>query len=162
VERVWAAGIVVVVAAGNNGRDNSMGTSGYATIGSPGNDPYAITVGAMKDMGTTVRGDDLIASYSSKGPTLLDHLVKPDLLAPGNNIVSDVVTSAALRQQYPGNVMFSYYKNASTTNTSSVYLRLSGPSMAPPMVRGAAALLLQQGSLTRDQVKARLIKTATK
>ena len=35
VERAWRAGIVVVVAAGNNGRDNSMGTSGYATITSP-------------------------------------------------------------------------------------------------------------------------------
>ena len=44
VERAWKAGIVVVVAAGNNGRDNSMGTKGYATITSPGNSPYVITV----------------------------------------------------------------------------------------------------------------------
>ena len=48
VEKAWQAGIVVVVSAGNNGRDNSMGTKGYATIASPGNDPFAITVGAMK------------------------------------------------------------------------------------------------------------------
>ena len=82
VERAWSAGIVVVVAAGNNGRDNSMGTFGYGTISSPGNSPHVITVGAMKDMGTITRADDFMASYSSKGPTLLDHIVKPDWLRP--------------------------------------------------------------------------------
>src|SRR5205823_3748297 len=82
VEKAWQAGLVVVVAAGNDGRDNSRGTNGYATIASPGNDPYVITVGAMKDMATTTRGDDLIASYSSKGPTLRDHVAKPDIVAP--------------------------------------------------------------------------------
>ena len=65
---------MVVVAAGNNGRDDSMGTKGYATITSPANTPEAITVGAMRDMATTSRSDDLIASYSSKGPTLIDHV----------------------------------------------------------------------------------------
>src|SRR5262249_49371505 len=58
VERAWQAGLVVVAAAGNNGRDNSMGTLGYGTISSPGNDPYVITVGAMKDMSTVTRTDD--------------------------------------------------------------------------------------------------------
>jgi serine protease AprX len=66
VELAWKKGIVVVVAAGNNGR--YQGTNGYGTITSPGNDPYVITVGAMKPMGTPDRADDLIASYSSKGP----------------------------------------------------------------------------------------------
>src|SRR5262249_52090391 len=78
VEKAWKAGVVVVVAAGNQGRDNSRGTEGYATIQAPGNDPVVITVGAMKTMGTPSRADDLIASYSSKGPTLVDHIVKPD------------------------------------------------------------------------------------
>ena len=50
VEQAWKAGIVVVVAAGNEGRNNTKGTSGYGTITSPGNDPYVITVGAMKDI----------------------------------------------------------------------------------------------------------------
>src|SRR5690349_18019970 len=62
VESAWRSGIVVVVAAGNNGR--YLATSGYGTITSPGNDPYVITVGAMKPMGTPTRNDDLIASYS--------------------------------------------------------------------------------------------------
>jgi serine protease AprX len=56
----------------------------------------------------------------------------------------------------------SYYQT-NGTGTSSAYLRLSGTSMATPMVSGAAALLLQQyPSLTPDQVKARLMKTAQK
>src|SRR5581483_10220113 len=66
-EAAWKAGIVVVTAAGNEGRNNSAGTYGYGTITAPGNDPYVITVGAMKTMGTPNRSDDLIASYSSKG-----------------------------------------------------------------------------------------------
>src|SRR5208337_3989897 len=88
VEAAYRAGIVVVVAAGNDGRDNSQGTYGYGTISSPANDPYVITVGAMKSMGTPTRTDDLIATYSSKGPTLIDHVAKPDLVAPGNQLVS--------------------------------------------------------------------------
>src|SRR5262249_19493992 len=88
VEAAWQAGIVVVVAAGNSGRDNSLGTNGYGTIQAPGNDPNVITVGATKTNGTPTRIDDTIASYSSKGPTLIDHVVKPDLVAPGNRIIS--------------------------------------------------------------------------
>src|SRR5262249_53230139 len=57
VEAAWKAGIVVVVAAGNNGRDNSHGTQGYATIQAPGNDPNVITVGATKDQDTPWRLD---------------------------------------------------------------------------------------------------------
>src|SRR6266850_769457 len=65
VEAAWKAGIVVVVAAGNYGRDNSHGTKGYGTIASPGNDPYVITVGATNAKGTATKADDRIASYSS-------------------------------------------------------------------------------------------------
>ena len=61
----------------------AAGTDGYATITAPGNDPYVITVGAMKTMETPSRTDDLIASYSSKGPTLIDHIVKPDAVCRG-------------------------------------------------------------------------------
>jgi serine protease AprX len=163
VEAAWKAGIVVVVAAGNAGRDNSQSTSGYGTITAPGNDPYAITVGAMKTLGTPSRADDLIASYSSKGPTFLDHIVKPDIVAPGNRIVSDSSTGMNLAKNYPTNrVDYSYYM-ISGTGRSQDYFTLSGTSMATPMVSGAAALLLQQNpNLTPDQVKARLMKTASK
>ena len=156
VESAWQAGIVVVVAAGNRGRDNSMGTHGFATIGAPGNDPTVITVGATRTKGTATRADDAIASYSSRGPTLVDHLVKPDLVAPGNRLVSLRVAGSTLDKNYSG---FEVAPSSGTTK----YFRLSGTSMATPVVSGAVALMLQQNpALTPDQVKARLMKTAWK
>jgi serine protease AprX len=165
VEQAWQAGIVVVVAAGNYGRDNSNNNYGYGRITAPGNDPYVITVGAMKTMGTATRVDDLIATYSSKGPTMLDQIIKPDIVAPGNLVVSDLAsTNATLYVNYPQNLLpLTYYTTSNNQNTSSNYYVLSGTSMAAPMVSGAAALLLQQNPLlTPDQVKARLMKTAYK
>src|SRR5713226_4167357 len=87
VESAWRAGIVVVVAAGNMGEYNGAGTSGYATIGAPGNDPYVITAGATNTHGTGNQTAQSMTSYSSKGPTSFDHIVKPDLVAPGNRVV---------------------------------------------------------------------------
>src|SRR5438552_4254848 len=165
VEQAWKAGIVVVVAAGNYGPENSNNNNGYGTITAPGNDPYVITVGAMKTMGTPSRSDALMATYSSKGPTMLDHVVKPDLVAPGNLIASDLAsTTDTLYSAYPSNLIpIADYTTSNNSNTSSTYYRLSGTSMAAPMVSGAVALLLQQNPLlTPDQVKARLMKTAYK
>ncbi len=113
VEAAWNAGIVVSVAAGNDGRDNTVGEQGYGTITSPGNDPYVITVGAMKTEGTYTRTDDLIASYSSKGPTQIDHIAKPDILAPGNLVVSLLAQNSTLENEYPSNLVpASYYESA--------------------------------------------------
>jgi serine protease AprX len=184
-EAAWNAGIVVLAAAGNQGRNNSAGTEGYGTIAAPGNDPYVITVGAMKTANTPTRTDDTIASYSSKGPTAYDYVVKPDIVAPGNQVVSTLAPNAFLLGS-PTDVFLSEYSNSSTTSTSGTsntknnnkkatlsttatnaistsYMRLSGTSMATPVVSGAAVLLLQQNpNLTPDQVKARLMKTASK
>ena len=99
VEAAWNSGIVVVVAAGNLGRN------GYGTILSPGDSPHAITVGAMKTEMTVTRADDLIASYSSKGPTYIDLTAKPDLVAPGNLVVSLLAPGSTLEAAYPGNVI---------------------------------------------------------
>jgi len=164
VEAAWRAGIVVVVAAGNGGRDNSQETDGYATITAPGNDPYVITVGAMKTMGTPTRSDDLIASYSSKGPTLIDHIVKPDIVAPGNRVVSLLAPPSKFSQTYPANIVaFSYYRNTRQNTASKQFFTLSGTSMATPVVSGAVADLLQSDpNLTPDQVKAKLMLTAYK
>jgi serine protease AprX len=163
VEAAWRAGIVVVVAAGNNGRNDWAHTDGYGTIAAPGNDPYVITVGAMKPRGTSTRADDLIASYSSKGPTLFDHIVKPDIVAPGNMAISVLASSSTtLAKASPANIMAlsSYSTNAKGTSS---YFMLSGTSMATPVVSGAVALLLQKNArLTPDQVKARLMKSAYK
>ena len=162
VERAWKNGIVVVVAAGNNGRYQA--TNGYGTVTSPGNDPYVLTVGAMKPMGTPQRTDDLIASYSSKGPTVVDAVVKPDLVAPGNLLVSLAAPNSTLYAQNPANrVPNNYYIAGGNTASSTTYFTLSGTSMATGVVSGAVADLLQKyPSLTPDQVKARLMKTAWK
>jgi serine protease AprX len=163
VEAAWKAGIVVVTAAGNDGRDNSVGTNGYGTIESPGNDPYVITVGAMKAMGTYPRSDDLIASYSSKGPTAIDHIAKPDVVAPGNHVVSLLAPGSTLASDPQNAVPLSYYEKTASTTASTRFLMLNGTSMATPVVSGAVADMVQeQPSLTPDQVKARLMKTAYK
>src|SRR6266704_2993498 len=183
VEAAWNSGIVVLAAAGNQGRNNSAGTEGYGTIAAPGNDPYVITVGAMKTANTPSRIDDTIASYSSKGPTAYDYVVKPDIVAPGNQVISTLAPNASLLGS-PTYVYLREYtstttstssggntKNNKKNSTSSLtantispsYMRLSGTSMATPVVSGAAVLLLQQNlNLTPDQVKARLMKTASK
>ncbi|MDQ6665326.1 MAG: S8 family serine peptidase, partial [Acidobacteriota bacterium] len=164
VEAAWNAGIAVVVAAGNSGRDNSAGTSGYATIDAPGNDPLAITVGAMKTVSTPTPTDDSIASYSSKGPTLLDHIVKPDLVAPGNSIFSILDPQGSLNTAYPGNIApVSAFERAPYLNSRSNYFVLSGTSMSAAVVSGASAAMIgQNGALTPDQLKATLMKTASK
>src|SRR5215204_272471 len=68
VRRLVDAGVVVVAAAGNNGKD-VKGQKVYGMIHSPGNEPSAVTVGASNDAGTIDRADDVVASYSSRGPT---------------------------------------------------------------------------------------------
>jgi len=162
VEQAWKNGIVVVVAAGNNGR--YLPTNGYSTVTSPGNDPYVLTVGSMKPMGTPERTDDLIASYSSKGPTMLDHVVKPDVVAPGNLLVSTETSNTTLYNTETSNqIPYSSYIYGGLESPSKFYFELSGTSMATGVVSGAVADLLQaHPTLTPDQVKARLMKTASK
>ncbi len=154
-------GIVVVVAAGNDG---TVGT-GYGTISSPGNSPAAITVGAMDDHNTVPMTDDDLAWYSSRGPSLVDFVVKPDLVAPGTWIVSARAVASWLdTQHHELTLQISDYKNDPAHATQDGdYYSLSGTSMAAPLVSGAAALMLQKDpSLTPATVKARLMKSAVK
>jgi serine protease AprX len=141
VEKAWLAGITVVVAAGNGGRYST--TNGYFTIDAPGNDPLVITVGAMNTMSTPSRGDDEMTSYSSKGPSYGDHVVKPDLVAPGNKIFSIRVPNSTLETAFPGDIvpLGSYVVNPSNGMVSE-YLMLSGTSMAAAGTSGAVATLL--------------------
>jgi Subtilase family len=125
VEAAWKAGIVVVVAAGNDGRDTSV--NGYGTITAPGNDPYVITVGAMNTMGTPDRSDDVMTTYSSKGPTAIDHIVKPDLVAPGNRVISlQAGQKATLVNSYQANrPLVAYYQGGNSGKLSDDYFILS-------------------------------------
>ncbi len=154
VESAWKAGIVVVAAAGNMGEYYAAGTQGYATIGAPGNDPYVITVGATNTHGSGSQASQTMTSYSSKGPTALDHIVKPDLVAPGNAVISNRASSnITLLSLYPTIVV--YPCNASRSSCGSQYgtpqyMQMSGTSMATPVVSGVVALLVQKTpSLTR-------------
>jgi serine protease AprX len=145
VEMAWKAGIVVVTAAGNYGPSSG-------SISTPGHDPFIITVGAIDDKGTPDQRDDDVPYFSARGPTLAgDH--KPDILAPGRKIISLYAPNSYLDGALPGRQMFS--------SLGHPYFRLTGTSMAAPVVSGVVALLLQKNpDLTPDQVKYILTKTA--
>ena len=173
VEAAYKAGIVVVCAAGNGGRASLWNTSGaanegwgtaYGSINSPANDPYVITVGATKSM-DGIRAHDTIATYSSRGPSRLDLVLKPDIIAPGNRVIS-VCSNGSTLDTYAGgtnDIPLSTYSRFPASMSSWNYFRLSGTSMAAPVVAGAAALLLQANpNLTPDTVKARLMISADK
>jgi serine protease AprX len=172
-EAAWKAGIVVVTAAGNNGRKNTTQVIGqsnegwgtnYGSITSPGNDPYVITVGAVKNF-NGVRAQDRIGTYSSRGPSRLDSIMKPDIVAPGNQVIALCMDKSYL-DTYAGNtnnIPNSIYKVNGDSKFSKNYFRLSGTSMAAPVVSGAVALMLQANpNLTPDSVKARLMISADK
>ena len=145
VDRAVKAGIVVVASAGNNGL-TSTGAKVLGGITSPGNSPAAITVGALDTKGTSSTHDDVVAPYSSRGPTAIDLAVKPDVVAPGTRIVSLESGGSYLAQTYP-----QWHVAGSSTNG---YLRLTGTSMAAAVVSGGVALLLDaQPSMSPAQVK---------
>jgi len=109
--------------------------------------------------GTHLAGiaDDQMTSYSSKGPPQNDLVVKPDLVAPGNTIVSLLAPQSRLEQMFPDNRVDPLNPSGPFFDTGNQYFRLSGTSMPVPVVSGTVALMLQQDpTLTPDAVKARL------
>lgn len=174
-EKAWKAGIVVVASAGNDGRqsgfqlgsrDNEGYGTNYGSIGCPGNDPYVITVGAMKSADKN-RNHDTIATYSSRGPSRLDYIVKPDIVAAGNQVASVRKPLSFIELTSPGSVVpVTDYKRAGLLGGllgQSNYMKLSGTSMATPVVSGAVALMLEANpTLTPDTIKARLMASADK
>lgn len=150
-----AAGIVVVAAAGNNGR-GPAGTTRYAGVTAPGNAPWVLTVGGSSHMGTVDRAGDTIAAFSSRGPGAIDYGAKPDLVAPGVGIES--LTDPASRLYM---INSPYLLNGTVPTSYLPYLSLSGTSMSAPVVTGTVALMLQANpSLTPNAVKAILQYTA--
>ena len=154
-KRAAEAGIVVVAAAGNHGLD-ANGRQQWGGITSPGNAPWVLTVGASSHQGTVRRGDDIIANFSSHGPTWLDFAAKPDIVAPGVGIES----LSDPRSELYGTFR-SYLLNGTVSVGYKPYLSLSGTSMATPVVAGTVALMLEANpSLTPNAVKAILQFTA--
>jgi serine protease AprX len=135
VERAVASGIVVVVAAGNAGLNPQTGEVGYAGITSPANAPSAITVGAVDTKNTVTRSDDVVAPFSSRGPTWYDAYAKPDVVAPGRRVVSFMAKNSYLYNAHP-----SWYVNAATRT----YMTLSGTSMAAAVTTGVVADLIAE------------------
>lgn len=131
VEAANAAGVSCVIAAGNEG-------PGAGTIGSPGNAPSAITVGALDDKGTPEREDDTIAYFSSRGPSRIDKSEKPDILAPGVNITA-------------------------ASHKGNGYVTMSGTSMATPFAAGVDALMHQvKPDISPAETKEIMMKFADK
>ena len=147
VETAWQAGIAVVTSAGNVGPFNG-------TILSPGDDPLAITVGALDDNGSTNPAAATMTSFSSVGPTNIDGWFKPDLVTSGKSVVS-------LRA--PGSTIDT--QNLSAVIGTANFVG-SGTSFSTAITSGAAALLFQNIKnryktllVTPDQVKAQLLGT---
>ena len=144
LDEAMLAGVVVSVAAGNDGPNND-GLSGM------GSSDLSITVGASDDGNTIDRDDDTVASYSSRGPRRdngdnnpLNEL-KPEISAPGTNIIQaeGCVTSGSCNNFLGGDA-------SGNTYTS----RGSGTSYAAPAVSGILALMMEANeNLTTAELK---------
>lgn len=136
IERLWESGIAVVCAAGNKGPEDG-------TISSVGGSGKVITVGCHD--GTYCQDNPKrCETYSGRG-AFASYIRKPDVVAPGTDIVSC-------------NVHYQRIHN----KIRNAYIAKSGTSMATPIVAGAIALLLQKyPDMDNEEVKQRLTYTAT-
>jgi serine protease AprX len=142
VEKAWQAGIVVVVSASNAGPNPG-------TITKPADDPFVVTVGAVRDNTTVNTNDDTVANFSGAGPTASNGLAKPDLAAPGGSVVSSRVPGSTVDNAFP------------SARIGTSYFKGSGTSFASAITAGSAALVLSRNAgLSPDQVKSRLVSTA--
>jgi serine protease AprX len=142
VENAWRAGIVVVAAAGNSGLASQ-------SLLMPAIDPRIIAVGASDTNGTDNVADDTVADFTNGGNAAR----RPDVVAPGRSVVSLRVPGSYADTMSP--------EGRVAGDTTGRFFRGSGTSQATAFVAGEAALLLDaRPSLTPDQVKAILVRSA--
>jgi serine protease AprX len=140
VERLWADGITVVAAAGNDG----------GGVDAPGLDPYVLTVGAL-DPAQPGGGPPggAVPAWSSRGPDFAGR-AKPDLVAPGVGLVGLRAPGSTVDLANPA------------ARVGDRYFRGSGTSMSSAQVAGAAALVVAaHPDWKPDRVKAALTGTAS-
>ncbi|MDP5069690.1 MAG: S8 family peptidase [Congregibacter sp.] len=138
----WRAGIFIAAAAGNEGPEPM-------SVGSPGNLPYLLTVGAVTDSWTEDdRNDDYIPDFSSRGPTPMGH-IKPDLVAMGGHISGIIRPGSTLSRELPEFML------------QSGEFVMTGTSQATALTTGLVALMLQiEPELGNDQLKCMLVSSA--
>jgi serine protease AprX len=131
VERLWADGITVVAASGNEG----------GGVEAPGLDPYVVTVGAVDAAAA-------VPAWSNRGPDFAGR-TKPDLVAPGVGLVGLRAPGSAIDLANP------------SARVGDHYFRGSGTSMSTAVVAGAAALVAAaHPGWGPDRIKAALTSTA--
>ena len=141
VERAWKAGIVVVVAGGNDGSANDY-------LANPAQEPLVLVAGAEDPMDTLSIKDDTVPTWASKGGTsaMSRHV---DLVAPGTHVLGLRAPNSSIDVDNPG------------ARTGTRFLRGNGTSQAAAVVSGAAALYLSKYPLAApDQVKKGLMNQA--
>lgn len=146
VESAWRAGIVVVVAAGNDGD-----AAGEQALTMPAIDPYVIAVGSSDHQGTFNQDNDTVGSWTNEGGTSR----RADLMAPGKSIVGLRVPGSEADLEHP--------EGRVAGDTAGRYFRGTGTSQSTAVVSGAVALMLQRNpKLTPDQVKSVLKLASTR
>jgi len=139
VERLWADGITVVAAAGNDG----------GGVDAPGLDPYVVTVGALDPAPPGGGSPGSVPAWSSRGPDFAGR-AKPDLVAPGVGLVGLRAPGSTVDLANP------------TARVGDRYFRGSGTSMSTALVAGAAALVVAaHPDWGPDRVKAALTGSAS-
>src|SRR5262249_52485758 len=131
-----------------------------------GNEPSALTVGAANTFGTDSRNDDVVTTYSSRGPTRsfwtdasgikhYDNVIKPEIVAPGNKVIAAEAAHSQLVASFPS------LDTGLSSGGDSRMMYLSGTSVSAAITSGAVALLLEANPrLTPNLVKALLMYTA--
>jgi len=142
LRKLWDHGVFVVVPAGNNGPD-------AGSVDLPGSDPVLMTVGAVDDLGTPSVDDDVVPSWTGRGPTSFGD-AKPDAAAPGTHLVSLRAPGSTVDRDNP------------SARVGELYFRGSGTSMSAAVTAGVAALVLAaRPDFSSDELKQALVSGAT-